>query len=725
MLKHVPITLKALLAPLFSSLLIALVVFVFYASYQSAEERRAEDKLVRSINAELHELSVQVETTQALLGRFSSWIQTGNEIDEALGGVPGLVANLELSNQMLSALEAGVDGGSAELVVAIRTSFDEYKTVFLRTAEVIDSNPYISTNLLISSYPAFDEMKFRIVALEKYFIDYLKRMDEVATAAKQDSLNIVVAVSGFAFLASLLAGWLFGRAIAVPVRKLSRIIGCLANGEYDVRVTGTRNRDELGVMALAVERFKEQLQEKRRLEKASQLGVNNERIRHALSSANTNLIVTDEVGDAIFVNHSMKALLEGVTKHLPQITLRAGSLDYEHLNLGMLLNDMAPAELLALRQIKTFERQLGEFHLQQIISPVFDENNQHIGLVFEWVDMTQRKAKEAQIQEANARERMQAEQLRAGADDLLRVVAAALDGDLTKRVATGGNDAIGQIGSALDRFFTSLAGNIRQISVNAYDLNEFSGDFEALNQKMHGLARESAQQIDDVSAASADISNNVSTVSVAVTEMNVSIREIARNSEQASVVAGDAVEIAKSADKLMRRLSESSISIGAMIKVITSIAEQTNLLALNATIEAARAGDAGKGFAVVANEVKELAKETAKATDEIRSRINAIQQDSDGAVSAINEISEFIVNISNLQGQIATGIQEQKLATDGISQSAVETDTRTSGIIENIAKVSASSEHTLAETAHAQESALKLKNMAGSMHALVAKFNID
>ncbi len=726
MLKHVPITLKALLAPLFSSCMIVLVVVVFYSSYKAAERKAHDASTALALNEDVRELSAQIETTQALLSRFSSWMQTGTEIDESLGGVTGLVSNVERINQMLSAFESEfqVQEDIAALLGAIRKTFDEYNKVFLRTADVIDSNPYISTNVLIDSYPAFDALLQSSVELEHFFTDYLYTLEEAAFAAKHEALIIVFTVSGFAFLASLLAGLLLGRAIAIPVKRLSHVIGCLAGVKYDVPVTGTENRDEIGVMAMAVERLKEQLQEKKRLEDESQDAVNNGRIRHALGSANTNMIVTDEVGNAIFINHSMKSLLEDVAEHLPKLAHSKGSLDLEHLNLAMLLNNLATSDLLSLSGISTSEQQLGAFYLQQIISPVFDDKDQQIGLVFEWIDMTQQKAKEAQIQEANARELVQAEKLRTGADDLLQVVGAALEGDLTRRITVEGSDAIGQIGSALGRFFASLGGDIREISVNADDLNEFSLEFEALNKEMHGLAQEASQQIDQVSSASDEISNNASSVSVAVKQMDSSIREIARNSEQASVVAGNAVRIAQSADKLMRQLSESSVSIGAMIKVITSIAEQTNLLALNATIEAARAGDAGKGFAVVANEVKDLAKETANATDEIRRRINAIQQDSDGAVTAISEISDIIVSISSLQGQIATGIQEQKLATQGISQSASETDARTTGIIQNIAKVSASSEHTLAGAVRAQESASKLKNMAGSMHALVAQFTI-
>lgn len=725
MFKHLPITLKALLATLFSSCMIALVVAVFYSGYKMAEDRAHDVASVLAFDRQVRELSARIESAQAMLSRFSSWMQTGTEIDESIGGVAGLVANIERIDQTLSAIESDGLGRGVEPLVAVRDSFDEYSKVFMKTADVIDSNPYISTNVLIGSYPAYDELLKFTVELEQAVTDKIYTLEKNAIAVEQESLITIIAVSVFAFAASLVVGLLFGRAIVTPVKKLSHVIGCLANGQYDVPITARNSRDEIGVMASAVEHLTEQLLEKKRLEEASHAAINSERIRHALGSANTNLIVTDEKGDAIFVNDSMRALLSSLANQLPSLPHCEGGLPSDPLNLPMLLNDLGLAELLATSEISQSEQQLAGLSLQQTISPVFDDDNQQIGWVFEWIDVTQQKLKEAQIQEVNARELAQAEQLRAGADDLLRVVGAALEGDLTQQVTTKGNQAVGQIGTALDRFFISLADSIRRISMDADELNEFSNGFETLNAQLHALAKESFQQIGEVADASGEISSNISSVTAAVTEMDASIHEIARNSEQANVVAEDAVRIAQSADTLMRQLSESSEGIGAMIKVITSIAEQTNLLALNATIEAARAGDAGKGFAVVANEVKDLAKETANATDEIRRRINAIQQDSDGAVAAITEISGIIVSISSLQNEIATGIQEQKIAAQGISQSAVQTDTRATEIIQNIATISASSERTLAETVRSQECALRLNSIAGSMHALVSQFTIN
>ena len=164
-------------------------------------------------------------------------------------------------------------------------------------------------------------------------------------------------------------------------------------------------------------------------------------------------------------------------------------------------------------------------------------------------------------------------------------------------------------------------------------------ELSAVSTIMSSNAEETSVQSGVVSAASAEVSRNTQTVATGIDEMGVSIREIAKNATDAARVATSAVKVAEATNATIAKLGESSLEIGNVIKVITSIAQQTNLLALNATIEAARAGEAGKGFAVVANEVKELAKETAKATEDISLKIEAIQSDTKSAVDAIDQIS--------------------------------------------------------------------------------------
>jgi methyl-accepting chemotaxis protein len=180
-------------------------------------------------------------------------------------------------------------------------------------------------------------------------------------------------------------------------------------------------------------------------------------------------------------------------------------------------------------------------------------------------------------------------------------------------------------------------------------------------------------------------------------------------------VAGEAVATMNATNETITQLGTSSAEIGKVIEVITSIAEQTNLLALNATIEAARAGEAGKGFAVVANEVKELAKQTAEATEEIHRRISAIQTDTEGAVEAMARVSDTISNINSIQGTIAAAVEEQTATTTEIANSVHHAATSASSMTTNIDVFS----RTAAEVAsNASESRTSVGNIASVIEDL-------
>ena len=321
-------------------------------------------------------------------------------------------------------------------------------------------------------------------------------------------------------------------------------------------------------------------------------------------------------------------------------------------------------------------------------------------------------------------ERARAEDLRRKVDSILEVVTAAAAGDLTHEVTVGGDDAIGQMGEALALFFGELRGSISAIGLNAQSLSSASEQLNGVSQTMGGAAEETATQAGVVSAAAEQVNVNVQTVASASEEMSASIAEIAKNASDAARVAGQAVDVADTANSTVAKLGESSAEIGKVIKVITSIAQQTNLLALNATIEAARAGEAGKGFAVVANEVKELAKETAKATEDISQKIEAIQGDTRGAVEAIEQISTIIAQINDIQSSIASAVEEQTATTNEIARNVSEAARGSGEIAENITGVASAAQGTAKGAEETQRAAGELSQMAGELQQLVDRFTV-
>ncbi|MBZ5672730.1 MAG: hypothetical protein LAP61_00630 [Acidobacteriia bacterium] len=260
-----------------------------------------------------------------------------------------------------------------------------------------------------------------------------------------------------------------------------------------------------------------------------------------------------------------------------------------------------------------------------------------------------------------------------------------------------------------------------QIEQNANTLSSSAEELTAISQQMAGNAEETATQANVVSAASEEVSKNVSVVATGSEEMQASIREISKSANEAARVAKNAVSVAETTNQTISKLGESSVEIGKVIKVITSIAQQTNLLALNATIEAARAGEAGKGFAVVANEVKELAKQTAKATEDIGQKIEAIQADTKGAVQAIGEISSVINQINDISNNIASAVEEQTVTTNEIGRNVTEAAKGTGDIAKNISGVAQAARETTQGANDTQKAAQALSELAAQLQGLVLK----
>ncbi|GIJ64594.1 methyl-accepting chemotaxis protein [Virgisporangium aurantiacum] len=308
--------------------------------------------------------------------------------------------------------------------------------------------------------------------------------------------------------------------------------------------------------------------------------------------------------------------------------------------------------------------------------------------------------------------------------DVGESLEAVAQGDLTRPATVRSRDELGQMAAAVNRANANIRETVGALTAGAQTLGVSSQRLTGVTERIAASAQATSAQVGVVASAAGSVSTNVQTVAAGSQEMGVSITEIAQNANEAARVASKAVAVAESTNQTVSKLGDSSAEIGNVVKVITSIAEQTNLLALNATIEAARAGDAGKGFAVVASEVKDLAQETARATEDISRRVDAIQSDTTDAVEAIAEISRIIAKINQYQVTIASAVEEQTATTAEMSRSVADAADGTSEIAATISQVAQAAGTTTQTLGEADGAVNELATLAAELNRVVGRFRV-
>jgi methyl-accepting chemotaxis protein len=296
------------------------------------------------------------------------------------------------------------------------------------------------------------------------------------------------------------------------------------------------------------------------------------------------------------------------------------------------------------------------------------------------------------------------------------------DGDLTGRVDESRPDEFGTLGGAFNRFVAKLAATIAQIGDQATSLAAASEQLSTGTRQIVGSAEQTSREIGGVATATESMSGALTTVAAGAEEMGASIREIATNTSDASQAGAEAVRVAQEAGRTVTTLGQSSAEISNVVKLITAIAEQTNLLALNATIEAARAGESGKGFAVVASEVKDLAQETARATEDISRRVHDIQVSATATSEAISKVSDIVLRVNDYQTTIASAVEEQTATTSEMARNVTEASASSREVSGSLTAVSSAVQETSSAIGSSEQAVAELARMSSTLHTLVGQF---
>ena len=617
-----------------------------------------------------------------------------------------------------------------ELLNSLKTDYAS----FLKTGEEIYELSIRRQNLIVNTLANFGPQIAELAESVKASVK--EDQDTLGPLVQENNkrslwLSVIVGVLSI-FVGIILAVFLvriIWRPLGAEPRVLLDVARRIASGDLQSPING-QDDEQSGVFAGMLS-MRTQLHD--RIVTERQAASENNRIRQALDNATANVMVAGPDDKIKFLN---VAAIELFTHLDPVFRKQVQRFDSSSLSgqdvsvFNGLFTDKS-ASLSNTTSSCVLEIALDDYELRVTASPITarvekqgQEVTERIGVVFEWQNLTDRRRAEREKTAAQALERQAAEELKTKVDEILTVVDAASAGDLTQHISVSGDDAVGRVGERLQYFFAELSSNMKTFGSTAEDLRASAKSMSEVNMGLKESAERTSRQVAEVSSSSEQVNDNVSSVATAAVQMSASVKEIATSAADAAKVANEAVQLAKTTDVTVKQLGKSSLAIGSIIKVISSIAEQTNLLALNATIEAARAGEAGKGFAVVATEVKELAKQTAVATEQISNTIREIQSDSETAASSIDAINSTIIRIHDIQTTIASAVEQQTATTREISRSVTEAATGTAEIAASIGEVAQGADHASAATSKAQEATAAQEDMVNLMSQLVSRFKL-